>query len=141
LAFHTSTTSTGKFYFFLSLYRPHGGLEDRQECRGDTTRRDSLEKIWESKGLELEKMQVVHASDEDFENGIGLSEATHAKTVQITQSRMKTSTQHATRGAEGYQSIPLMQLPALLRIKKGIGLILCSFNPVATADTEAQFIA
>ncbi|EJK58317.1 hypothetical protein THAOC_21573 [Thalassiosira oceanica] len=31
---------------------------------------DSLEKIWESKGLE--KVQVVHASDEDFENGIGI---------------------------------------------------------------------
>mmetsp|Transcript_22885 Transcript_22885/g.52542 ORF Transcript_22885/g.52542 Transcript_22885/m.52542 type:complete len:261 (+) Transcript_22885:134-916(+) len=31
---------------------------------------DSLETIWESKGLE--RMQVVRASDEDFENGIGI---------------------------------------------------------------------
>ena len=31
---------------------------------------DSLEKIWESKGLE--RVQVVRASDEDFENGIGI---------------------------------------------------------------------
>ncbi|EJK48921.1 hypothetical protein THAOC_32244 [Thalassiosira oceanica] len=31
---------------------------------------ESLEKIWESKGLE--KVQVVRASDEDFENGIGI---------------------------------------------------------------------
>ena len=30
---------------------------------------ESLEAIWESKGLE--KVGVVHASDEDFENGIG----------------------------------------------------------------------
>ena len=31
---------------------------------------DSLEKIWKSKGLE--RVQVVRASDEDFENGIGI---------------------------------------------------------------------
>ncbi|EJK69977.1 hypothetical protein THAOC_08706 [Thalassiosira oceanica] len=31
---------------------------------------DSLETIWESKGLE--RVQVVRASDEDFENGIGI---------------------------------------------------------------------
>ncbi|EJK64055.1 hypothetical protein THAOC_15248 [Thalassiosira oceanica] len=46
---------------------------------------DSLEAIWESKGLE--KVQAVRASDEDFENGIGiLSEATRQNSSQTRQS-------------------------------------------------------